>query len=151
MTFFTSLEEYFILLGKPPLITNSAKILKSTFPIVLSISFPSHIFFNETKPLESPDSYKDIGLKCIFPYLPAPLCEISSLLDVNEPVNIYCPFNPVASTSYLISPQRLGASCHSSISLGFSPSKTILGDIFARSTLLDFSPVLTYNKVSLLA
>lgn len=76
------------------------------------------------------------------PNLPAPKWEIPNLLGVLDPVKIYCPFKPVLSTSYLISSQRLVASCHSSISFGFSPSKIISGEIFASSTSLELSTVL---------
>ena len=104
---------------------------------------------NDTSPVESPDSYKLIVLKCIFPYLPAPLCAIPFLLGVEDPVKIYCPFSPVLSTSILISSHKFVASCHSSISLGFSPSNTIDGEIFASSTLFDCPPVVLCKRISL--
>ena len=108
--------------GQPPLII--ALIIPSKLKVdIPSISILSTISFSDTLPFDSFDSYKDIGLISNFVILPVPVCITLFSLGLADPVNIYCPFNPVLSTSVLIESQITGYICHSSKSLGFSPSK----------------------------
>ena len=136
--------------GQPPLIIKPARCLKSTSPVNFGSSSLLHNFLSDISPVESPDSNKLIVLKCILPNRPAPLCDIPFLLGVEDPVKIYCPFSPVLSTSARISSHKFVASCHSSISFGFLPSKINEGEILASSTLLDNSPVVLCKRTSLL-
>ena len=65
--------------------------------------------------------------------LPTPLCSVSSSTGVAEPVKIYWLVNPLLSTEYLTALHNFGAICHSSISLGFSPSNSKDGLVLANS------------------
>ena len=87
--------------GHPPLIIAFIKASKLKLETP-SISCPSIISFNDTQPLDSPDSYNDMGLINNFDILPVPLCITLSWAGLAEPVKIYWPFKPVWSKSILI-------------------------------------------------
>ena len=114
--------------GQPPRTIYSARFLSSTSPVIAGFIFPSHNSSSETLPLELPDSKSDIGRILSLAILPAPLCNIPFLFGVDEPVKIKFPLLPRSSTLLLTASQSGGHSCHSSIILGVSPSKTSSGE-----------------------
>ena len=85
-----------------------------------------------TFPFDSPDSYKLIGR--IVSQLKRPVpewCISFSSTGTAEPVKTNCPTSCRWSTSNLMASHSFGASCHSSISLGVSPSNNTEGSISA--------------------
>ena len=83
-------------------------------------------------PVESSDSQRLIGRIFILAKRPVPVCHISSVFaGTAEPVRMKNPSPSRWSTSKRMVSHRLGASCHSSISFGVSPSRRVCGLIFA--------------------
>lgn len=66
---------------------------------------------------------------------PAPECFTSLMSIVVEPVSRYRPWPPASSTLRLTASHIPGTHCHSSSSLGFSPSRTYPGTISAMPDL----------------
>ena len=87
--------------------------------------------FNDTSPVESPVSYKDMVFILTLLILAVPLCIIPLWFGVAEPVKIYFPFLLSLSTSKRTASQSDGTSCHSSIKRGKSPFNTKSGLICA--------------------
>ena len=89
---------------------------------------PSNRSFRLTSPVESPDSYRLMGLIVSQVKRPVPECVISFVsTGTAEPVRTNCPGSPRWSTSKRMASQSVGASCHSSISLGTAPLSNRLG------------------------
>ena len=85
-----------------------------------------------TLPFDSPDSYRLIGRMVSQLNRPVPeWCMSFSSAGTADPVNTNCPTSCLWSTSNLMVSHSLGASCHSSISLGVSPSSRTEGSISA--------------------
>ena len=81
-----------------------------------------------TSPVESPDSYRLIGLIVNHVKRPVPECVISLVsAGTADPVRRNCPNSPRWSTSKRMASQSFGASCHSSINLGVAPFSSRLG------------------------
>ena len=81
--------------GQPPRRISSISFFRSTSPVMAGVSSPQHSFSKETLPLESPDSYNDMGRIRSLAMRPAPLCRMPLWLGVAEPVRINCPFSAV--------------------------------------------------------
>ena len=108
--------------------TRNAKrsILKFDSP---SISvFPVNSSLKLTSPVESPDSYRLIGLIVSQVNRPVPEWVISLVsTGTAEPVRINWPSSPRWSTSKRMASHSFGASCHSSINRGTAPFNRRLG------------------------
>ena len=103
------------------------------------VEFPENRDFKLTEPFESPDSKRLIGLIVSHEKRPVPECEINDVsAGIAEPVRMNWPILFLLSTSYLTVSQRVGASCHSSKSLGVLPSNSCCGLIFASSRFCSF-------------
>ena len=85
-----------------------------------------------TFPFDSPDSYRLIGRIVNQLNLPVPECFMDSSSEgTAEPVSMNCPTWCLWSTSNLMVSHNFGANCHSSTSLGVSPSSKMPGSISA--------------------
>ena len=65
-----------MLAGHPPRIIRSISRFRSPSPVIAGVNSPWHSLSKETLPLESPDSYSDIGRIRNLAIRPAPLCRI---------------------------------------------------------------------------
>ena len=105
---------------------------------------PSKSPISDTVPMESKDSYSDIGRMSIVQTLPMP--EWSLFLrsfsgSESDSHRMYCPFSPVLSTMKRTSSQRAGTACHSSMSLGDSPFNAMERSNDTNSQLLPSSRI----------
>ncbi len=109
--------------GQPPVEMYSTSDSRVTELMTGEMSPLRIISANETSPVESPDSYKDIVRirKCLI--RPVPLCTGRTSLGTEDPVSMNCPLIDLRSTSDLTASHIAGTSCHSSIRCGTSPSK----------------------------
>lgn len=115
--------------GQPPRQAKNAILYRSAFDsaaILVSESVNSCVRL--TAPVESPDSYSDMGLILSHANRPVPECFILlRSAGLAEPVRINCPIPFLWSILKRIASQSVGVSCHSSISRGVSPSSKMSG------------------------
>ena len=131
--------------GQPPRQVRKAVRSKSADVSPLIVPGVLNNLPKETSPVESPDSHNDIGLILSHPILPVPECRTSLMsAGTDEPVRIKSPSSELWSASNLMLSHNDGAICHSSISLGFSPFRSIDGLILASCL---FCPLLSLSDI----
>ncbi len=133
--------------GQPPITSRSSMVLSSVGFCLGCTDLPSSRDPRLTEELEYPSSDHDRVDMSIVTIRPAPECSLSLSPRVADPVRINWLVALRLSVSILTLFQMEGASCHSSISLGVSPSSTSCGEISARILLR----VLAWRLISLFA
>ena len=91
----------------------------------------SNISINDTLPLDSPYSHRLMGSISIREIRPVPLWWILLSSIALDPVNMNWPGKPRSSTFVRTASHSIGASCHSSIKRGTSPSNKNEGLVMA--------------------
>ena len=118
--------------GQPPLHVRKARSFSSNsfFPSICSGAVKSSRKL--TDPFDSPDSQRLIVRIVSHAKRPVPVCRILSVAGgTAEPVSMKCPYPSRWSTANLTASHSCGATCHSSISRGESPSNRIFEFILA--------------------